>query len=695
MKLPYLLKKIITTSWFLAFVPAILIMVFFPKLGSKYKLVVEPSIKNTGQFVYTDLNSDGISEMVSAGKSDPYYYIVAQNIDGLFYDQWNLKDVMDPNISDFFIGNYDHDKSEEIYVFSHKKDSLFLNINEILDPAGTRMESIFITTIGFMNGEVASVLKPVGFFDEDGDGLDELYFDINSSYQLGPRKIYCFDLVHKTLKSSQFSGSVFLDPEMTDSDGDQRIEIYGSMSASGNYNANIPYSDSSTWLMIFNDKLNFEFPPVEFPGFANGLEVSPYESDTLKGYVVSHWTSAADTTLFKSRIMVFSKEGKLLRYRLFSEYGNIRFIHLFVNNNFRPNKIYILADDFIELNNKLDLVRTIKLPFKSKIYSYQADLNNDGEEEFLLYFDVEGKLVVYSSDLHKLTESDFKPPEPIWNFSKYFSKDKEYKLFLSSGDYGYFLKLMKNNYYYLGYLAYPCIYLLLVILISGINRINTIQVQQKEKLKQRLLTLQLQSIKSQLDPHFTFNTLNSIASLIYLEDKETAYDYMNKFTQLLRGMINDAERVYRSLGEELDFVKTYLDLEKLRFGDKFNYEFQIGKEISYKEKVPKLVLQTFAENAIKHGIMSRTDGGVIKIIIDKIGDNLKLTIEDNGIGRERAAGLSTSTGKGLRLTGEFYDILNQLNKKPITHTFIDLYNESGVPSGTRVDVLVPLEIDAR
>jgi two-component sensor histidine kinase len=695
MSLPYLLKKIITTSWFLAFVPAILLMLFFPKLGSKYKLVVEPSMKNTGQFVYADLNSDGISEMVSAGKGDPFYYIVAQNIDGLFYDQWNLKDVLDPDISDFFIGNYDHDNSEEIYVFSHKKDSLFLNINEILEPSGTRMERVFITKIGFLNGEVASILKPVGFFDENEDGLDEMYFDINSTYQLGPRKIYCFDLVHKSITSSPLTGSIFLDPKMADSDGDQKIEIYGSMSASGNYSANIPYSDSSTWLMIFNDKLNFEFPPVEFPGFANGLDVLPYESDSLSGYVVSHWTSAADTTLVKSRIMIYTKEGKLFRYRLFSELGNIRSAHLFVNNHFRPNKIYILSDDFIELNDKLELVRKIKLPFKSKIYSYQADLNGDGEEEFLLYSEVEQKLSVYSSDLQRLTETEFTPAEPFWTFSKYFSRDKEYQLFLSSGENGYFLKLMKNDYYYLGYLVFPGIYLLLVFFVGAINRINTIKVQQKEKLKQRLLTLQLQGIKSQLDPHFTFNTLNSIASLIYLEDKETAYDYMNKFTHLLRAMLNDAERVYRSIDEELDFVKTYLDLEKLRFGDKFNYEIQIGNEISHKEQVPKLVLQTFAENAIKHGIMSRTDGGMIKIIIDKVGDNLKLTIEDNGIGRDRAAGLSTSTGKGLKLTGEFYDILNQLNKKPITHIIIDLYNESGTPTGTRVEVMVPIETEVR
>ena len=174
---------------------------------------------------------------------------------------------------------------------------------------------------------------------------------------------------------------------------------------------------------------------------------------------------------------------------------------------------------------------------------------------------------------------------------------------MSSGNSGYFLKLNKNNYYYLGYLAYPGIYSLFFFFILIVRRINTYQVVQKESLKRRLVTLQLQGIKAQLDPHFTFNALNSVASLIYLEDREAAYDYMNKFTQLLRGMLNDAERIYRSVAEELDFVTTYLELEKLRFGEKLKYEIEIGEGVSQKEQVPKLVLHTFAENAVKHGIM--------------------------------------------------------------------------------------------
>jgi hypothetical protein len=443
--------------------------------------------------------------------------------------------------------------------------------------------------------------------------------------------------------------------------------------------------------MVFNDRLSFKFPPVEFYGFANALEANAYNNGTFKGYVLSHWAGGTDTSVLKSRIMIFSPEGKLIRYRLSSDFGYFRQISLIVTKHNQSDKIYILEDKFLELDDRLEVVRTIDLPFHSKIFKYQADINADGEDEFLLYSEDEEKLAVYSSGLKKYAEIKFKTPDPEWKISHYLSKDHEHKLFISAGDNGYFLKLNKNSYYYFGYLAYPGIYFLFFLFILLIKRINTRQVEQKESLKRRLLTLQLQGIKSQLDPHFTFNTLNSVASLIYLEDRQEAYDYMNKFTRLLRGMINDAERIYRSLGEELEIVTTYLDLEKLRFGKKFNYKIEIGEGVTQQEQVPKLVLQTFAENAIKHGIMPCAEGGLLKIRIDKEDDYLKLTIEDNGIGRKAAEGQSKSTGKGLKLTGEFFEILNQINKKPIKHLITDLYNEAGNPAGTRVEVWVPVE----
>lgn len=684
-------KKIIYSSGFLAIIPAIVVSFFLLPVGSKYTLSIEPALKFSGQYLYADLNSDSISESVYTGKGTPYFFICAKDYNLHFYDQWNLKDSLNPSISDIFFGNYDHDRFKEVYIFTHKGDSLFLNVNELLDPAGTRLDRIFITKIGYIKGEVTSVLKPAGFFDENGDGRDELYFGITTGFAEDPRRLYYFDLVNKKLYSSQFTGIICMDPKMADVDGDNRPEIFGDMSACGNFGRKVPFSDSSTWFMVFNDSLKFEFPPEEFRGYVNGLQTNYYDNGNEKNYVLAHWVGGTDTTVLDSRILIYSSRGKLLKSRLFSDIGDFQHIRFFVDNHIKSNKIYILENKFFELNDRLELVRTIDIPFKSEIYPYQADLNADGEDEFLLYSEDEEKLAVYSAGLEKLIDLKFKTPDYLWKFSQYLSKDHQRSLFLSSGNKGYFLKLSKSKYHYLGYLAYPGIYLLFLMFIILTKRINTLQVVQKESLNRRLVTLQLRGIKSQLDPHFTFNTLNSIASLIYIEDRQTAYDYMIKFTELLRGMINDADRVYRSLGEELEFVTTYLDLEKLRFGEKFNYKIIIGEGVSQREQVPKLVLQTFAENATKHGIMSNAQGGLLKIMVNKEKDYLKLIIEDNGIGREAAAGHSTSTGKGLKLTREFYDILNQINKKPIRHFIIDLHNEAGDPSGTRVEVWVPVE----
>jgi len=691
MKIGPILKKIIYSSAFLAIIPTIVIMFFLSPVGSKYSLSVKPGELHNGQYMYSDLNSDSISELVYTGKGIPYFFVGVRDKNLHFYDQWNLLDSINPMISDIFFGDYDHNHIQEIYIFTHKGDSLFLNVNEILEPHGTRMDRIFITKIGYIKGEVTSVLKPAGFFDENGDGKDELYFGITTGFQQDPRRLYSFDLVHKTLISSQFTGMISLNPQMQDVNGDKRPEIFGLMSACGNYGTSVPFSDSSTWLMVFNDKLKFEFPPVEFPGYVNSLETFGYKSNSFNGYVLSHLPHGVDTTVLKPRIMIYSADGQLVRYRLYSDLELTGSIQLLVVKSDKSDKIYLLKDKFIELNDKLEIVRKVELPFNSQIPIYKADLNGDGEEEFLLYSDIEEKLVVYSSGLQKLAETSFKTPDTIWRFSDFWSKDHEHKLFLTSGKNSYFFKLKWNNYYYFEFLAYPAVYLLFLLFIILIKRINTLQVVQKESLNRRLVTLQLQGIKSQLDPHFTFNTLNSIASLIYLEDRQLAYDYMNKFTQLLRGLINDAERIYRSLGEELEFLTTYLELEKLRYGEKFSYEIIIGAGVSQLEPVPKLVLHTFAENAIKHGIMSRAEGGNLKIGAVMNMDYLVLSVEDNGIGRAKAEGQSTSTGKGLRLTGEFYDILNQINKKPIKHFIIDLFDQNGDSIGTRAEVWVPVE----
>jgi hypothetical protein len=489
-------RRIFYSSWFLALFPAIVIALLLPRLGSEYKLIIEETGKQYSSDIYRDLNNDGITEAVRSGKGFPYYHILVMDNNLRVYDQWNLKEDFHPYLSDVFFGNYDNDAYEEIYVFTCKGDSIFLNVNEFFDPAGLKFERFFITKIGLVNNVITSVPFPAGFYDLNGDGNKELYFSIATGFALEPRLIYYFDIFNKELKSSQFTGVNCQSPRLVDSDGDNKPELFGLMSASGNYKTPTPFTDQSTWLMVFDEKLNFEFPPVEFPGLTNSLEIYAYKNSNFHGYIVSHNTGSADTSVLEPRIMIYSLSGQKLRERLYIDYGSGSQTHLTVLDGKQNDRIFVLDKELLELNNDLEIINRARSPFNSYFFDYIEDIDQDGEKELILYSFNEEKIAVFNTSLKKLAETDFKASAYLFNFSHFKSKDNRHKLYIANSENACFLEMKRNNSYYLGYLAYPAIYFVLVLFIMVINRINTIQVQHKENLKHRLLTLQLQGIKA-------------------------------------------------------------------------------------------------------------------------------------------------------------------------------------------------------
>jgi hypothetical protein len=689
MELKSLYRKVLYSSWFIALIPVFIAVFFNPPSGSRYNMSVTRT-ESDHQIVYSDLNADSISEKILLFESTPFHFVVIQNTAGRIYDQWNLTDSLinkrTNGSSPVFFGNFDHDRYQEIYVFTHTGDSLFLNINEFFDTGNKRKERIFIDRIGYSKNAIAASISPAGFFDNNGDGFDEVYFSICSYFRLGPRKIYSCDIPGKIVSRSTESGIVPALPQLIDADMDNRPEIFGIMNASGNYPLSAAYSDSSTWLMVFNDKLGFEFDPVEFPGYLHSLSVQPYNGN----YLVIHNATGADTGSLRPSVMIYSGKGLLLKKRYLEDLGiKNRAVSPLVIRNGQNDRIFIAANRLIEINGLLEEVKSAELPYPVIENAYKNDIDGDGNDEMIIHSPEGGAVMIYNKELRLLCEQVIDIPEYKWRICNRHLENGQNDIFIDAVTDSFYLEMEPNRLYYLGYLFYPGVYLFFLLFIVLIRRINTLQIVQREVLKQRLVALQLQSIKSQLDPHFTFNTLNSVASMIYLEDRQKAYDYLNKFTHLLRCMLNDAEKVYRRLSEEIEFVNTYLELEKLRFGEKFNYMVTVSDALTRNEIVPKLVLHTFAENAIKHGIMTSPHTGMLKISVDKANGYLIITIEDNGIGRMKSEGLVTSTGKGLKLTNEFYEILNSINKKPIKHIITDLIDDSGNPAGTRVEVWVP------
>lgn len=217
--------------------------------------------------------------------------------------------------------------------------------------------------------------------------------------------------------------------------------------------------------------------------------------------------------------------------------------------------------------------------------------------------------------------------------------------------------------------------------------------KQLEKIKndKKITELQLNSLKGQMDPHFTFNIINTIVSIIYKGQKEEAIKGFTKFSNLLRNVITSPETSYRTIEQEIDFVSNYLELEKFRFKEKFDFIIEIDSNINQYLFVPKMLIQTHTENAIKHGIMHlKNKTGKLLISIKSDVNDIIIVIEDNGIGRTMANNLSkTSTGLGIKIINSYITLFNKYNKEKIQQLIKDLYDEDSNPAGTLVTIKIP------
>jgi outer membrane protein assembly factor BamB len=239
---------------------------------------------------------------------------------------------------------------------------------------------------------------------------------------------------------------------------------------------------------------------------------------------------------------------------------------------------------------------------------------------------------------------------------------------------------------------------IVVLALFLVMRSFFINQQRKARREKELIELQLKTIKSQIDPHFAFNAINTIASFIYTDKPDLTYDYFTRFARMMRNILEDNEKISRLLEEELDFIRNYLDLQKMRFKDKFDYFIRVEDDVPKNIHIPKMIIQSYAENAIKHGLMHLKTGGLLNISICMKGPELRITIEDNGIGREKAALLNPgSTRQGFRIVERTIELYRKLYHTRINQAIEDLYDDSGNPVGTRVtlSVYLPGEQPAR
>jgi two-component system, LytTR family, sensor kinase len=218
---------------------------------------------------------------------------------------------------------------------------------------------------------------------------------------------------------------------------------------------------------------------------------------------------------------------------------------------------------------------------------------------------------------------------------------------------------------------------------------------QKRKANQLLA---LKSLRSQMNPHFIYNSLNSVNNFISKSDEKAANKYLSEFSLLMRAVMENSKHDFVSLANEIQIIERYLLLEHSRFGDKFDYKIEISQDTDTENiMIPPMLIQPFVENAIWHGLRYLELKGLLSIKIKTDNNRLHIGIEDNGIGRKHSEALKTKNQKehhstGLKNIHTRIGIINDLYKTRLEVIVDDQDKQNH--TGTNVSIVVPLNSKA-
>lgn len=245
------------------------------------------------------------------------------------------------------------------------------------------------------------------------------------------------------------------------------------------------------------------------------------------------------------------------------------------------------------------------------------------------------------------------------------------------------------RWWFIGGVALLILAIALLIYKSRTNKL-------RKEFQFKLSELELKALRSQMNPHFIFNSINSIQYYILNKNPQIAYTYLAKFSNLMRRILQNSRINYISLEEELESLNLYMELENIRMEGELKYSVEVAPNLSTKNTfIPSMILQPYVENAILHGLLSKQGDKEIQIRVKKEISHLYCEIEDNGIGREKAIELNNQRTKkhestAMKATKERLEILNHGSENKLSIHIIDKKDSKGNALGTKVQVFIPI-----
>lgn len=687
--------NIISNAWFLGIFPATLIILLLPEIFEKYNFELQTiyNRKNSETLIYyQDIDNDGIDEKIT------FANYIDENAYCLYYDtsdkpvkQINFegsfpkaRNIIEPEFIDI-----DADGFKEAIVYTQTNDSVFINIISFKNFQFITNHR-FVSTIGGINNKTDFALYAICNFDQDKDGTLDIYFTIHAGFSLYPRRIFRYNTVTNSLVSTPNYGVKLLCYPYKIKKDSLLLFCLGNSTDNCKPNYPVEYLDSANWVFIFDQNLKLTNNPSSLGSTGTYLIFTDFVGDKFQFFYSNNKLT--------HRVVEMDQRGDFIQYEIKEQ------INFGVPYTIKTKKEtrYFCTDTKMDMPiineyfpDSKSFIHTKICDQIGMVFFAQEQINQLNEPVFIGLNNKTGQKEIAIGGF----KYRFTIPKEIINVGKYNSYFQTTPV--NQGDLIFLLDdetivaylISRNHYFNIRYLIFLFIYLLSSSFIYLAQLLQKRQISKREKLQKKIAALQLQLVNSQLDPHFTFNTLNTVSSKILKGEKFEAYDLMTNFSRMMRSAMLFSNKESWTLEEELKFTSDYLVLMKARFQTLFDFEILNADNIELNKIItPRLLIQNFAENAIKHAFTDINYRGQIKIEVLKKENGIEVIITDNGIGREKAMEnfekAMHKSGKGLGLIKQQVAIYNRLNNTNIRFE-ISNNGSSGELPGTVITIVIP------
>lgn len=692
-KIKLYFSKYFSTSFGLAFILALPLFYFIFEDYSLYELKVldKGFYANNRSNYWIDFNSDGVTEYLSLYEwNKDFYSLPINNVNGTIINQFNIQGNLGRNkFGCIAFGDYDNNSFKEFYLVTNVKDSIFLNVIEPLGKGQIIGNQFLDITNDGKAGYDYEVNDPQ-LYDVDNDGNKEFVVSISGGFNLTPRRIYIYDILKKRLTKSDQLGSKNFELRITDINNDNNPEFLISNFASGNMRLPLPKTnDHNAYVTILDRDLNPLIPRDIFEGETQHLKIFPLYTKGVKYWCLfNKYYKKLEETGYVFYLLDYS--GNIIKTKVYDFKGIDNYLSVFPLEGDRQGEVLVVRGlgEICSLGANLELntITNFEEKFASPMYS--KDLDGDKKDEFIFLSKTGTNLYVFRDNFKNYEKIEIGAVPNNFNVANVNGKYINESLYIQIGNQWFDLSYLKKTYYY------PKLFvLLLTVYFSVLLLVIFIQKMTagRDRRRKKMAELQLTSWKNQLDPHFTFNTLNSVGAVILSEERYKAYDFFARFSKLMRYALEASSKISVRLEEEIRFIDLYLQLEQFRFKNHFTYQIDIDSQINKRMQVPKMLLQTYVENAVRHGLLDRQDGGELRVKVYKADKNIVFQIEDNGIGRKNSSKKENlGSGVGMKVMRDYFNLLNSVNNKPIRIKVLDQNESDSVYPGTIVYIVLPV-----